>query len=113
MAYANNQVNTASKKKLLMLLYDAAIRNLEQALGGLEEKDLAKVNERLVKTQEILSELMLSLNMEVGGDLSRDLHDLYQFMHQNLVEANIKKDKEKIAAVHLMLSELRETWMQV
>lgn len=112
-AYANNQVNTASKKKLLMLLYDAAIRNLDQADGALEIKELAKVSERLVKTQEILSELMLSLDMEVGGPLAQDLYDLYQFMHQLLIQANIEKNIEKIRTVHHMLSELRTSWMQV
>ena len=112
-AYGENQVSTASQKKLIIMLYDGAIKNLNMAREGLDRKDLALVSERLVKTQAILSELMVSLNMEAGGEIARNLYSLYDFMQSQLIEANLKKDAQKVDVVQGMMSELRESWSSI
>ncbi|WP_461205747.1 flagellar export chaperone FliS [Clostridium sp. DL1XJH146] len=110
--YKNNQVNTASKKQLLLMLYDGAIKFLRFAVISIDNKNIEDSHKYIVKTEDILIELMSTLNFEVG-DISKDLYNLYDYMKDELIKANIKKDREKVLSVKSMLEELRETWAQI
>lgn len=112
-AYQQNQIMTASQEKLVLLLYDGAIRFLKQAEEACEAKDWNKCSNNLLRVQEIITELQASLNREDGGELAVNLFLLYDFMLRRLVEANIKKDVLLIAEVRNLLSELRDTWQQI
>ncbi len=107
--YKHNEVATATPGKLLLMLYYASIRFLKLARAGIEEKDFEKVNMYMGKAQDIIFELMASLDFE-HEEVSGRLYSLYDYMYQRLVEANIKKDAEKITEVEIMLGELRDTW---
>lgn len=111
--YKNNQILTAPQNKLVVMLYDGAIRNLKLSKIEMENKDLNKVNEYLQKTQDIVFELMNTLNLEVGGDVAKNLYSLYDYMYSRLIEANIKKDLEIINEIQGFLEELRDAWAQI
>ncbi len=98
---------------MVLLLYNGAIKFSKQGLIALEERKLEPAHQSLVKAQDIISELSVSLNHEVGGDISRSLEQLYDYMSWRLVEANIQKDKGPVEEVIGMLEELRDTWTQV
>lgn len=112
-AYMKNQVMTAPQSKLIVMLYDGAIKNLKLSERAIEKQDRADLNKYIIKAQDIIMELMTTLNMDVGGEVAQGLHDLYDFMYVNLVNANINQDVEKIILVREYLEELREVWNQI
>lgn len=107
--YKQNSVETATPGKLILMLYDAAIRSLHQARAGVEEKDIEKANKNLLKVQDILTELMASLDFE-QGEVAGSLYRLYEYMNHRLIQANLKKDTGMILEVENMLAELRKAW---
>lgn len=111
--YKNNQVMTAPKKKLLIMLFDGAIKNLKLAELSIEGKEIEKTNTYLIKVQDIISELMLTLNFEVGGDIAKNLYQLYEYLYNRLIRANIDKDIEGVIEVKNFMEELRDTWEQI
>lgn len=111
--YQKTQVETASQGKLILMLFDGAIKFTRNALQGLEEKNYEKTNTFLVKTQAIISELMLSLDRDAGGEIARNLYSLYDYMYWRLANANLKKDPEMIKEVLDMLADFRQTWEEV
>ncbi|QCX32357.1 flagellar export chaperone FliS [Caloramator sp. E03] len=108
--YQQNSVNTASKEKLLLMLYDGLVRFIKQGIIGLEEKNISKSNTNFIKAQNIILEFMSTLNMEVGGEISKSLMALYDYMYRRLVEANIKKDKDIAQEVLNFAEDLKETF---
>ena len=116
-AYKETGVKTASQGKLIVLLYQEAVKQLAKALSFIgadnrvEPGDIEKLNNCIVKTQEILTELMTSLDMEKGGEIAKNLMALYVFFNKELLDANIKHDRQKIESVHRMMSELTNAWI--
>lgn len=110
--YKNTQIETSNQEKLLLMLYDGALNFLKQAKKGLKNNDYETTNNFLVKTQDIINELMATLDMERGGEIAQNLEALYDYMNRRLIEANINKEVEQIEEVEDMLKELRETWNQ-
>ena len=111
-SYRETQIKTASKGKLVVLLYDGLIRFLDIALENLPKKRYDLVNENLLKAQDIVSELMMSLNFE-AGDISNKLLSIYSFFNSKLIEGNIKKEQAPIAFVRRMSSDLRDAWNEI
>lgn len=114
--YKQTQITTADQGRLVVMLYDGAIKFLSKALDIMEKEklsgsDIEKIHVNIVKTQDIISELMSSLNMDVGEFSSR-LFSIYMYMNNRLIEGNIKKDKEPLLEVRRHLTELREAWAQ-
>ena len=108
--YQATQISTATKEQLLLITYDIGIRSCQIAEGALEEKDYELSNKELVRAQSVIRELMVTLNVERGGEVAENLMRLYDFMHRYLVQANIDKDASKVSIVANMLKELRQTW---
>ncbi|HAZ37003.1 MAG TPA: flagellar export chaperone FliS [Clostridiaceae bacterium] len=109
-AYQQNGVNTASKEKLLLMLYDGLVKFIKQGIAGLDEKDYSKSNTNFIKAENIINEFMSTLNMEVGGEIPKSLMALYDYMNRRLVEANIKKDKNIAEEVLGFAEELKQTF---
>ncbi|SKA86305.1 flagellar protein FliS [Caloramator quimbayensis] len=109
-AYQQSSVNTASKEKLLLMLYDGLVKFIKQGINGIEEKDINKTNTNFIKAQNIILEFMSTLNMEAGGEISKSLMALYDYMHRRLIEANIKKDIDIAKEVLGFAEELKETF---
>lgn len=112
-AYQNNQVTAAPQKKLIIMLYDGAIKNLRLAITAMEGKEIEKTNNFLIKAQNIISEFMITLDFDKGGDIAKDLYSLYDYMYNSLIRANIDKDIGKVKEVIGYLQELRDTWNQI
>ncbi len=110
--YRETQIKTASRGKLVVLLYDGLIRFLDIALENLPEKRYDIVNTNILKAQDILSELILSLNME-AGEVSQKLLSIYSFLNMKLIDGNMKKDTEAIKFVRRMCGELRDAWRKI
>lgn len=108
--YRQNQVALAAPGKLLLMLYNGALTNLKMARAGIEGKNLEQANSRLVKAQDIVYELMLSLDLERGEEIAAGLQALYGYIGRRLAEANAKKDTVIIKEAEDMLSELRDSW---
>ena len=108
--YQTTQISTATKEQLLLITYDIGIRSCQLAEGALEEKDYELANRELVRAQNVIRELMITLNVDRGGDIAENLMKLYDFMHRYLVQANIDKDVAKVSIVTNMFKELRQTW---
>lgn len=111
--YKNNQVSTAPKKKLLIMLYDGAIKDLKLAEQAIEEKNNEISNGNIIKAQNIIMELMHTLDFEAGGEIANNLYQLYDYMYLKLVKANINKEVDGIKEVIRYLEELRDTWLKI
>jgi flagellar protein FliS len=111
--YRETEISTANQGKLIVMLYDGAIRFLNLALEALPNKKYDVVNNNILKAQDIVTELMLSLNMEAGGQVSQNLFSLYVYMKKKLIESNIKKESDGIDEVLKYLKELRAAWDQI
>ena len=116
-AYKETQIKTAGQGKMIVMVYDEAIRQLDRALSCLESEKkhhkLDVVNNSILKTQDLITELMVSLDFDKGGEIAHNLFSLYVFFNQKLMEANIQKDHEPIALIRKQLSELRGAWYQI
>lgn len=110
--YKKNEVLTASQSKLIIMLYDGAIKNLKLAEIGIRENKIEKTNEHLKKAQDIITEFMSTLNFDNGGEVAEGLHLMYEYMLQKLVHANIHKKIEDVEEVRRYLEELRSAWAQ-
>jgi flagellar protein FliS len=119
--YKETTIKTAGQGQLIIMLYDEAVKQLTKAIELLEldnssKKDPARIeqiNKAVMKTEEILTELMVSLDFEQGGEISKNLFSLYRWFNRELLEANIAKDVERMTTVKNMLSELKNTWSQI
>lgn len=111
--YKQTQITTANQGKLIVMLYDGAIKFLTIALDNMEPKKYDIVNNNIIKAQDIVTELLLSLNMDEGGEISRNLFSLYMYFKKQLLEANIKKDPQIITHLIKLLKELRDAWDQI
>lgn len=116
-SYKSVAVTTATPGQLILMLYDGALRFLATASHGFQIESLNQRNEQihnnLVKTQNILRELQLSLNLKVGGEFAQNMYALYDFMHDQLRRANLSKEPEPIATVERLLREIRDAWAQM
>jgi flagellar protein FliS len=120
-AYRETRIKTASQGQLIIMLYDAAVKHLDHGLELLEnhatgKKDPGKIeliNKAVLKTQEIITELMVSLDFEQGGEIAKNLFALYTWFNKELLEANIKQDIRRITIIRNMLNELRGAWNEV
>ena len=111
--YKQTQITTANQGKLIVMLYDGAIKFLNIALDNMSPKTYDVVNNNIIKAQDIITELLLSLNMDDGGEISQNLFNLYMYFKRQLLEANIRKDAEIINHILKLLKELREAWDQI
>ncbi len=108
--YRKTSVETLSPAKLLLMLYDGALNFLSNAKKAIEEKDIPRAHSQIVRAQDIVTELMTTLNMDIP--LSNQLYALYDYIHRRLVEANIKKDPAIIDEASHFLRELRDAFAQ-
>lgn len=108
--YQKTTVETMSPGKLLLMLYDGMIKYLRNAGEAINKQDVPAAHANIVATQNILVELMATLNMDYK--ISESLLALYEFMYNQLVEANIKKDQAMVLEVQGLVLDLRQTWDQ-
>ncbi|MFT5702476.1 MAG: flagellar protein FliS [Desulforhopalus sp.] len=110
--YYQTQVSTASPEQILIMLYDGAIRFTRQAIIGVEEGKPEMRRHGISKSLAIISEFARTLDHKIGSHFAEDLDALYNFMINELTEANIGNDVEKLKVVETLLVDLRGTWAE-
>ncbi|MBN2039961.1 MAG: flagellar export chaperone FliS [Spirochaetes bacterium] len=111
--YKSTEINTANQGKLIVMLYDGAIKFLNIALNNMDIKTYDVVNTNILKAQDIITELLLSLNMKEGGEISSNLFNLYLYFKKRLLEANIQKSPEIVQEVLNHLTVMRDSWDKI
>ncbi len=110
--YLSNQIATASREQILLMLYDGAIRFSKQAKQAIKNDNMADKGKYIGKTMAIISEFSNSLNHEIGGHIASDLDALYAYMLKELSDANLSNETGPIDTTCTMLCELRATWAE-
>lgn len=109
-AYKTNEISTVSQTRLIVMLYDGAIRFLNIAADNMTPRKYDLVNNNIIKAQDIITELMLSLNIEEGKEVANNLLSIYVYIKKRLLEANMKKDSAIIMEVVQLLGQLKTAW---
>jgi flagellar secretion chaperone FliS len=111
--YRKTAVNTASPLELVVMLYDGALRFVEAGKAAMARKDIEAQNSNIQKAQKIVTELTSCLDMQRGGEIATNLFSIYNFVHAQLVDANIHDRPELLDSVKSLLTELREAWITI
>jgi len=112
-AYQDSTVTTQSKGRLIIMLYDGAIKFMKLAIRELEANNYEAKGRYINKTLDIINELNAVLNMNAGGEMASNLRKLYGFMTKHLSEANVKRDPQMIREVIKLMEELNQSWKAI
>ncbi len=108
--YRRTNVITADPKRLVLMCYEGAIDSLKIGKQKIIEKDYEGKGKAIVKTKDIINELLCSLNFEKGGSIAKSLDSLYNYMLRRIIHADLDKDISAIDEVIGMLNELKSAW---
>ncbi len=111
-AYKKTSIHTASKEQILLMLYQAAIKNCKKAMEAIDNKEIAKKGEYIGKLQDIVIELNNSLDFKVGGQVAEELSSLYDYLLFSSTQANIKIEKAPLEGCLQVLNTLYEGWAE-
>ena len=106
--YLENRVATASKEELTLMLYDGALKFCNQAIAALEAKEIEKASGLIIRVENIIREFQLTLNRKY--EVTKNLDMLYDYIHRQLVEANLHKSIDILQEMQFLLRELRDMW---
>lgn len=117
-AYKETNIKTASSGSLILMLYSEGIKQVNSAIEKMKvekipAKDIESIHNHIIKAQEIITELMASLDLEAGGEIAQNLLSIYSYFNQQLLQANIKKDYKPLLSVRDMMKELHLVWKEV
>ena len=113
LAYQENRVTTQAPGRIVVMLYEGAIKFLKQAIRELQAGQYIEKGKSINRAVDIIQELNVTLNMEAGGEIAKNLRQLYAFMQERLFQANIRKDADMIRETLKLLEELNEGWKAV
>lgn len=111
--YQQAQVETANPLDLIIMMYDGALKFLNQAKMAIEEKKIEPAHNAIQRAHRIIDELNFSLNMEAGGEVAENLRRFYQYIDTELTKANLKKDPKTIDRIMGLLSEMKSSWVEL
>ncbi|MDY7036404.1 MAG: flagellar export chaperone FliS [Thermodesulfobacteriota bacterium] len=109
-SYRKTNVITADPKRLILMCYEGAIDNLKIAKMRYVEKDYEGKGKALIKAQDIINELLCSLDLEKGGAIARNLDSLYNYMLRKIIHADVNRTMDTIDEIIGMLDELKSAW---
>ena len=110
--YASAQVNSASPEQLLVLLYDAALRDLKEAMAALQANDRARKAKALDHAVKVVTELANSLRPDKSPEIAENLSSLYDFMIDRMIRSNAQNQDLDLQVVYNLLGELRSAWVE-
>ena len=110
-AYQQNAVTTASPGELTLMLYNGCLKFINLAKKAIQENNISEKNMNIQKAQNIISELMVTLNMDI--EISKQMMAMYDYIHRRLIEANLKNDVAILEECEGFVTEFRDTWKQV
>ena len=108
--YKEQSVTTATPEELTLMLYNGCIKFINLAEVFIDDKNIEKINVNILKAQDIVNELNITLNMDY--EVSENLRQLYSFVNDRLIEANLRKDKKPLLEAKEIVTELRDTWKE-
>ena len=108
--YKEQSITTATPEELTLMLYNGCIKFINLAEIFIDEKNMEKTNVNIQKTQDIIQELNITLDMNY--EISNNFRQLYTFINEKLIDANISKDKSALAEAKQIVTELRDTWKE-
>jgi flagellar protein FliS len=109
--YNTSKIMTASPADLTLMLYDGAVKFCSIAIMAVEQRDIPKAHNHIVKVENIINYLRMTLDMKYG--VAKDFERIYNYLSQRLTEANLRKDKEILEEVREHLRGIRDTWKDV
>jgi flagellar protein FliS len=112
-AYQDNTVTTQNKGRLIVLLYDGAIKFMKLAIKEMEAGDYAAKGQYINRALDIINELNAVLDTGAGGEIAANLRKLYVFMSNRLSQANVKRDPQMIRDCITLMEELNQGWKAV
>jgi flagellar secretion chaperone FliS len=112
-AYRQQSVMTASPGQLVVMLYDGALRFLQQAATAMRAGEHLACDQKLRRAEAIIDELHMVLDKERGGEIASRLEGIYVFCKRHLIEARIERDGGRIDKVSELLAELRGAWAEI
>ncbi|MBF0239969.1 MAG: flagellar export chaperone FliS [SAR324 cluster bacterium] len=112
-AYYKTNVQTSDQLNLIIMLYDGLIRFLKKAEVKIENREYEESHNYLTRSKNIVQELLSTLKMDQGGDIAKNLQELYLYCFRRIVEANLKKDPQMVEEVIRIVDNLRQGWVQV
>ena len=110
--YKQTSVQSASKEKLLLMLYEGAIRFMKQAAIAIDSKDIAGRGMNIGRAFDIVNELNNTLNHEIGGDIAKNLEQLYMFISEQLTKCNATGDKKPLEDALKIMETLYSGWVE-
>ena len=110
-AYANNRITTATPAELTLMLYEGAIKFCNIAVAAIEQKDVEKAHNNIVKVENIITEFQATLDHKYP--VAEDFDRIYDYIFHKLVQANIKKDPEILEEALVELRDLRDAWKEI
>jgi len=113
LAYQENRVTTQTPGRIVVMLYEGAIKFLKQAIRELEAGQYIEKGKSINRAVDIVQELSVTLNMEAGGEIAENLRRLYRFVQERLFQANVCKDADMIRQMIRILEELNDGWKAV
>jgi|SRR5690625_2810180 len=108
--YLQTKVQTATPEQLLLMLVDGAIKFCKLSIAAINRKDLTAANNALIRTQDIITELNVTLDRTT--ELAAELARLYEYFNHRLIEANTTKKAAPAEEVLTYLLQLKESWME-
>jgi flagellar protein FliS len=119
-AYKETRIRTASQGQLIIMLYDEAVKQLDKGVELINRNNSGKpapssievIGKAIIKTRDIITELMVSLDFDQGGQIAQNLFALYTWFNKELMEAHMSLDAARISAVRNMVNELRGAWVE-
>ena len=120
-SYKETRVKTASQGQLIIMLYEEAVKHLDRGLellalnteGKKIPGNIEKISKAILKAQEIVTELTVSLDFGQGGEIAKNLFSLYTWFNRELLQANISHDSYRITAVRNQINELKSAWAEI
>lgn len=109
--YTNSKIMTASPAELTLMLYEGAIKFCNIAIMGIEQNNIEKAHTNIVKAENIILEFKATLNHKYP--VAIEFENVYNYVYDRLIEANVKKDKEILEEVLEHLRVMRDTWKEV
>ena len=109
--YSTNKIMTASPAELTLMLYEGAVKFCNIAIMGVEQKDMEKAHNNILKTEKIIQYLRETLNMKYP--VAQHFENIYVYLERRLVEANTTKNAAILEEICTHLRSLRETWLEV
>lgn len=108
-----SQAMVADKVELIQMLFDGLIDSLVTAKGHIQRGSIEDKNKSLVRAGRIVLGLQGALDLDKGGDLARNLYELYSYVTRRLVHVNARNDLDALQEVHTLLNEIRQAWRDV